>query len=226
MRKLSLQYKKIEQKCTIWRVTCWWACICALHLNGSRREMPKCTICRAAGGPVLPPLWMQSSLWKLIKKHLGERILTVWIPFSCLFSLFSQFGIFCYCFSCRVIDLVSDASCQGQVLSLGRLSSETGVKRRWKAGEGENIRGAFCGSAVLPLYLSTHPYCFSKSVEGGEQVWCGRKWDWNFAVKKWKSDFPEEALSKLLLCKLDVYDILSGSEHQVPSQFLLLLNEL
>ena len=89
MRKLSLQYKKIEQKCTIWRVTCWSACICALHLNGSRKEMPKWTIRGAAGGPVLPPLRMHSSLWKLMREHLGEQIQTVWIPFSCLFSDFT-----------------------------------------------------------------------------------------------------------------------------------------
>lgn len=46
-----------------------------------------------------------------------------------------------------------------------------------------------------------------------------------FCSEKRKSDFPEEAVSKLLLYKLGVYDILSGAEHQEPSQFLLLFNK-
>lgn len=39
MKKLSFQYKKLKQTCAIWRVPCWWVCICALHFRGSRREM-------------------------------------------------------------------------------------------------------------------------------------------------------------------------------------------
>jgi len=44
-----------------------------LLLNGSRREMPKCTLWGAAGGLVLPFLQMQRSLWKLMRREqLGE----------------------------------------------------------------------------------------------------------------------------------------------------------
>lgn len=73
MKKLSFQYKKLEQTCAIWRVPCWWACICALHFRGSRREMPRWAIWGAAGSPAAPSLWMQGSLWKLMQEHLENR---------------------------------------------------------------------------------------------------------------------------------------------------------
>lgn len=46
-----------------------------------------------------------------------------------------------------------------------------------------------------------------------------------YSEKKRKPDFLEETVSMQWLCKLDVYDVLSGAEHQKPSQFLLLLNQ-
>lgn len=45
-------------------------------------------------------------------------------------------------------------------------------------------------------------------------------------MKKRKCYSPEEAISKLLLWKLDVYDILAGAEHQECSQFFSALESI
>lgn len=69
------------------------------------------------------------------------------------FSLTSLFRNFCYCFSCCVIDLVSDISCQGQMLGLGTLPSEIGGKSLKEAGEGEKISEVF--RCVLFVFVNT-----------------------------------------------------------------------
>lgn len=69
------------------------------------------------------------------------------------FSLTSLFRSFCYCFSCCVIDLVFDTSCQGQMLGLGILPSEMSGKSLKEAGEGEKISDAF--RCVLFVFVNT-----------------------------------------------------------------------
>lgn len=59
------------------------------------------------------------------------------------FSLTSLLRNFHYCFSCCVIDLVSDTLCQGQMLVLGTLPSEMGGKNLKEAGGSDKISGAF-----------------------------------------------------------------------------------
>lgn len=100
-------------------------------------QPPHLSRCRAPSGS-----WCRSIL---------ENRISLWEFLFLAFSLTSLFGNFCCCFSCCVRDLMSDPSCQGQSLRVGRLHQ----KWVWREGEklqrvrtwakGENMRDFFCG---------------------------------------------------------------------------------